>query len=534
MGVVLQRTSAAVLAGMALTLLATSLTAEPSRADAHAALTKIDPSFLVTRAEALEWHEFKDRHGPALSGNESWTKFMTYVEEKLREYGVVDVTRNSWTYDYWSTTEWPDDSNWSLFVEGQKVRVANYGANSGATGPQGITAPMVYYDHDRPPADIAGKIVVFEPTRAVIPIDDYEYYSSPTGRAPAPSPELQYQNNIRMNHMGRQLRPFIEQVVTPKKAAGVVFVMNANYERLKGYYTFHVPAIYQAPTVFVDRTVGESVVAAAKRGAPATIKLVATVRPVTTWQLIAYLPGKDYGTDKDEIIQLTTHSDGPSISQDNGPFGLLGVVKYFSRIPQSQRPRTLLVFMDNRHYMPGMEHAFEQHDWFHKHPQLRARVKAVIGMEHLGQMEFFEDGEKYVPTGRADDVRIWVTNNQKMIDMTIKAVKDNQLPNAYVRNVDRPGVQGKSQGSWLGLAGWARREGIPAMGIMGDLDAYWTTSARIDRFDADLFVKQVATVAQLTGELMLADFAELQAPEIRVADERFEPKSPNGRVANAR
>lgn len=519
MNLVLRRT-AAVAASMAMTLLVACTDSAPTSASVHPALTKVEPSFLVTEQEAYEWHEYKDRHGPALSGNESWTKYMTYVEDKLREYGAVDITRNSWTYDYWSTTEWPDDSNWSLTINGKKVRVANYGANSGSTGPQGLTASMVYYDHDNPPADLAGKIVVFEPKKAFVPIDDYEYYSSPTGRAPEVSEELQYQNNIRMNQMGPQLRPFIEQVVTPKKAAGVVFVMNANYERLKGYYTFGVPAIYQAPTVFVDRTAGESVVAAAKRGAKATLKLIATVQPVETWQLIAYLPGKHYGTEKDELIQLTTHSDGPSISQDNGPFGLLGVVKYFSQIPQSDRPRSLLIFMDNRHYMPGMERAFDEHDWFRKNPDLRSRVKAVIGMEHLGQMEYFEKGEEYVPTGRADDVRIWVSNNQKMIDLTIQAVKDNELPNTYVRNVDRPGVEGKSQGRWLGLAAWAHRAGIPALGIMGDLDAYWTTSARIDRFNADLFVKQVAMVVQVTGELMRADFAELQPAAAQAAAER--------------
>jgi hypothetical protein len=314
--------------------------------------------------------------------------------------------------------------------------------------------------------------------------------------------------------MGRQLRPFIEQVAIPGKAAGIVFVLDANFERLKGYYTFGVPAIYNAPTVIVDREAGKAVVADAKRGASARIKLLATVKPVTTWQLIAYLPGKHYGTPQDEQIQITTHSDGPSISQDDGPFGLLAAVKYFARIPQSQRPRTILFFADNRHYMPGMERAFEQHDWFHKNPQARAKVKAVLGLEHLGQREYFEDGEKYTATGQADDVRVWVTNNPRMLELAIAAIKDNAVPNTYVRNIDRPGVAGKPQGSWLGLAGWGRRAGLPSFALMGDLDAYWSTASRIDRFDADLFVRQVAAFVQVAGNLMVADLSQLQAPPI--------------------
>lgn len=484
-------------------------------APSASALTRVDPSFMVTAQEALEWHRLKDEHGPALSGNPSWQKFMGFVEDKLREYGAVGIERNAWTYSYWSTTEWPDDSGWSLTSDGKRVRVASYGANSGSTDAQGILAPLIYYDRTNPPRAIAGKIVVFETAKATVPIDDYEYYSSPTGRAPPITAEAQRQNDMRMNHMGRQLRPFIENVVKPGQAAGVVFVMDANYERLKGYYTFGVPAIYDAPTVFVDREAGKAVVADAKRGARANIKLLATVQAVQTWQLVAYLPGKHYGTPQDEQIQLTTHSDGPSISQDDGPFGLLAAVKYFSKIPQAQRPRTLLVFLDNRHYMPGMERAFEQHDYFHKHPQARAKVKAVLGLEHLGQKEYYEDGERYTATGRADDVRVWVTNHQRMIDLAVQAVKDNGVPNTYVRNIDRPGVDGRSQGSWLGLAGWGRRAGLPSFALMGDLDAYWSTAARLDRFDAELFVKQVGAFVQMTGNLMVADLQTLQAPPLR-------------------
>jgi hypothetical protein len=480
---------------------------------ANPALTKINPAYLVSAKEATDWHRYKDQHGPALSGNPSWQKYMTFVEDKLREYGA-EVTRNSWTYDYWSTSDWPDNSQWSLTSNGKEVRVANYGANSGSTGQNGKTATLIYYDHANPPKDIAGKIVVFETKKAVVPIDDYEWYSSPSGRAPPVSAEAQYQNNIRMNNMGPQLRPFIEQVAVPGKAAGIIFVFDANFERLKGYYTFGVPAIHDAPTVFVDREAGKAVIADAKRGAQARIKLVATVKPVQTWQTIAYLPGKHYGTSQDEQIQITTHSDGPSISQDDGPLGLLAAVKYFSKIPKAQRPRTLLFFADNRHYMPGMERAFEQHDWFHKHPEARTKVKAVLGLEHLGEREYFEKGEQYTPTGQADDIRVWVTNNQKLVDVSIAAVKEHQLPNTYVRNVDRPGVAGKPQGGWRGLAGWGRRAGLPTFALMGDLDAYWSTASRLDRFDADLFVKQVAVFAQVTGHLMTADLRTLQAPPI--------------------
>ncbi|MEE2776774.1 MAG: hypothetical protein VYE73_08435 [Acidobacteriota bacterium] len=76
--------------------------------------------------------------------------------------------------------------------------------------------------------------------------------------------------------------------------------------------------------------------------------------------MIAYLRGHHYATSQDEWIYLVTHTDGPSISQDNGGYGILGVVHYLSQIPQSERSRTLILLFDNRHYMPGMERVFAE------------------------------------------------------------------------------------------------------------------------------------------------------------------------------
>jgi hypothetical protein len=89
--------------------------------------------------------------------------------------------------------------------------------------------------------------------------------------------------------------------------------------------------------------------------------------------------------------------------------------------------------------------------------------------------------------------------------MAIKAVKDNGLRRVTVEQVDRPGIHGTSQGTWFGLGAVGRTRGLPAFAIMGDMGAYWGTSARLDRFDARHFVDQVATMVQLTGELMVAD-----------------------------
>jgi len=479
-------------------------------------LTDVRDEWILSEAEAIEWHKVKDENGPAFTGNASWHQFVGFVEEKLGAYGAVDIERNQWSFQRWHSSEWPDHSKWSLVAGGEELEVANYGANSGSTGPDGVTAELVYYDKEDPPDDISDKIVVFKTVvdQALIERfsnNDYEYRSTfesfPEYGLPIPDDLTDFQSlSIFLQLI--QVPAFID-IANEGGAVGVLFVLDAGRDLMAGMYTFPVPRIYDAPSLYLDRTAGKKAIEAARASSHATLRLEATTTTSTAYQLIGYLPGSKYGTADDEQIQLTTHTDGPSISQDNGAFGILGVVKYMSQIPQAERPRTLMVFLDCRHFMPGAEQAFAEQDWFVRNPDARDSVVAMIGVEHLGQIEFVEDGDTLLESGRVYPSQIWTTNSDKMVELAIKAVNDNILPSAYVRNVARPGVHGGNQGQWYGMAKYAPELGIPAFAIMGFMGAYWATSSDIDRFDANLFRRQVATVVQLTGELMGADLAEL-------------------------
>lgn len=481
------------------------------------ALTNVREDWVVGEAEAIAWHQVKDEHGPALTGNDSWRHFMTFVEEKLRGYGVVDLHHNAWAFDRWHTSEWPDKSHWSLISDGERVEVASYGANSGDTGPDGVTARLVFYDPQHPPADLTGRIVVFrtrfEPAMAAR-LAGYDFeYRSPYESYPEPGHPTRTEPTSQSFEIFAQLpqtHGFID-IAVKGKAAGALWVFDAGSEQMAGMYTFPAPPIYNVPTLYLDRNAGARVIKHARAGAVATLRLQADVTRSTAYQLIGFLPGRDYGKPTDEVIQLTTHTDGPSISQDNGALGLLGIVKYISNVPQQKRPRTLMVFLDCRHFMPGQEAAFADQDWFARQPQRRGPVVGMIGMEHLGQIEFLELGDAMAPSRRVSPSSLWTTHNEKMIGLAIKAVIDNKLPSAAVRDIDRPGIHGGEQGPWYGVAKVGREIGLPTFATMGYMGAYWATSSGIERFDATLFRRQVATFVQLTGELMTANLSELEA-----------------------
>ena len=497
-------------------------------------LTQLDPQWVITASEAYEWAELKSANLPTMTGSPEWLNYMTFLEQKLVEYGAVDVWKNRWDFERWDTSDEPTD--WSLEAAGKTVRVANYGAYSGSTGPAGVTAEMVYYDHANPPDSIQDKIVVI-PTRphpeppytddylVNYTFNDYEYATDAETLAPPfefVPPEFSFTFDIWW-----QLGQRLDRIPKDGGAAGAVIVYDMAFERTRGVYTFPVPTLYDSPTLKVAREDGAQLIEDARQGKTATLRLEATVTTAEAYQLIAYLPGKDYGTSEDEQIVLVNHSDGPSITQDNGALGLLAIVKYFSNIPQQHRPRTLTIYLDCRHYMPGMEVGNMESTWLTRHPEHADKIVGMVQAEHLGEMDYREIDGRVEAVGLAEQSYLWTRNNPHLIAAAIKAVKAHGWSRAQVAVPERPGQDGAIQQVWwgVGVLGGPKQDAageplqrckvwhcldVPGYGLGGFLGHYWSSNATIDRFNKDLFQSQAATMTELTGVLMTAPLAMIE------------------------
>ena len=498
----------------------------PQAEVAASPLITLNPDFVVTPEEAYNWAKAKDDNLPGLTGSPQWHGWLQDLEQRFESYGVVDMVHNSWEFERWETSDDPTD--WSLHIDGEAIDVAFYGAYSGGTGPEGISADLVYYDHNNPPDSLAGKIVVI-PTRPApekpfparyrnsYTYVDYEYrtddetypelfeFVDPTDSYTF---EIYYQ-------LGQRLH----EIAIAGNAAGLLIVYDMGFDRASGLYAFPVPARYDVPTLTLDRMQGAKVIAHAEAGKTATLRLEARTETAEAYQLIGYLPGRNYGTDQDEQILMVTHTDGPSITQDNGALGILAAIRYFSNIPQKDRPRTLALYLDCRHYITGMEAAFPDVIWFERHPEMKDPVVAIMHMEHLGELEYKEVGEENLPTGLAEHAVVWTRNNPILIDAAIAAVKTHQPKRVTVSVPERPGINGDRQEGWWGVASFGQGElyrggggwDLPMFGFGGWLGNYWTTHSGIEAWDKDLFVAQAKTMTQLTGVLMTVDLEETQS-----------------------
>jgi hypothetical protein len=497
-------------------------------------LTSINPAFMMTPEEGHEWNLFKAQQGPTYAGSPGWANYINFVERKLAEYGAVipNNLKHEWQYNRYEVDDWPMYRSWQskLLIPdistGVAVPVASYGMCSGFTPPEGIVAPLIFYDPAAPPqgAQLKGKIVVFKTAPQPPPpytesfmgsytATDYEYLNGPgpfLTRYTYVSPSLNNSFNGRWvwQQVGQFRTIALDNEKTGNKFAGMVIVYDLPWDSAIGLTQRTTE--YDCPTLTLDRMNGAKVIQDAKAGKTARMSLDARYVPSTTRNFVAFLAGKNYGTDKDEVIGIGCHTDAMSLTQDNGCLGVLGIFKYFSNFPQAERPRTLMAKVDSRHFMPGGEGALGEHDAMSRHPELWDHMVATMGMEHMGELEGIEIGEQLLTTGQPEYSYIGIaTDNDILVDIAIKAVKDNNWRRADIKCPSRPGIHGGFQQGVRDTQNFGKSR-LPSIGLAGNWPGYHTQIfAGIERFDKQLFYEQVAALSQIAGEFMVADLTPI-------------------------
>jgi len=514
---------------------------------------KVNPQFMITPNQAWDWNVFKAQGGPTYAGSAGWKRFTDFLISKMPEFGAVDLDYVEIPYDHYIVDDWPNrrthihDSGVAiekLVTDGRPVPVvASYGMTSGSTTPEGVTARMLYYDPAHPPVaeDIAGKILVFQTAPYPNPpysnsfldnftLTDYEW-RSPGKWAPLfVPPPTSVTSSYHCRWVWSQLNGFAAIGINGH-AAGIVVVYDLSPGAAFGLaqrsvYTPDAKAglgvkYVNCPTLTLDRVNGAKVLADAKAGKTATLTLVARFQRDTGKAIIAYLPGKNYGTPQDEQVLLATHTDAMSLIEENGGLGVLGIMSYFNHLPRSARPRTLVLYFDCRHFMPGGEGSWPQFDYYTLHPERLKPIVATLGIEHMGGRQTIEvgpGGNRYIYSSELPENGGVITslmdvynNNIWLVEAIARAATDNHWPRVDVKagNVG-PGVNGGFQGTVKSPMNKGRGYRIPGIGLAGDWPGGWTqTYAQVDTeagaqgFDKNYFVQQVACLSQLAGEFML-------------------------------
>ena len=158
-----------------------------------------------------------------------------------------------------------------------------------------------------------------------------------------------------------------------------------------------------------------------------------------------------------------------------------------------------MIFLDCRHYMPGMERAHIEPSFFTRHPEAKDKVVAMVQTEHMGEMDYREVDGRVEAVGLPEQSYLWSRNNPVLIDAALAAVRKYGWGRAQVSVPERPGKNGGLQQVWWGVGAMGQsgldHEGkpfrscevwhcldIPGFGLGSFLGHYWSVKADISRF----------------------------------------------------
>ena len=485
---------------------------------------KIDPALVMPSELGREWHEFKAGCYALYPGYTHYDEYLNYIKNKLTEYGCVDILEHHFDFESYLCEDYPerhDEMQW-IKIDGQDIPVATHVQLCGVDmDPAGVTAEMVVWDMaDGEPEDGAfkDKIVVMKPKPMPEPpydetfmktyvITDTNYRSDPemeAGLLEVVSPEYNcdWVGRWDFGQWGD-----MNSYAIKGEAVGCIILSALPWSQV--FTLIDRQKVRNAgPVLVVDSATAPTVEEAALAGKEATMYLEATFKTCDNWNFLYFLPGKNYGTDADEYITINSHSDAMNLVQDNGALGTLGIVHYFSQIPQEQRNKTIVCCVDTRHFIEGFETGNFDNDPYQVFPEVVDRVSVTVGLEHLGSMGGKWDSETgdMVPNGLPNLSFCKADDNDWCADVLIQAAVDSGLERADVKIDGRPGNSGKFKGLVRAVQASTHKLGKCVIGEAGSWTGTNTQEATgIDYWGEKKFADEIYMWTQVVANMMDVD-----------------------------
>jgi hypothetical protein len=247
----------------------------------------------------------------------------------------------------------------------------------------------------------------------------------------------------------------------------------------------------------------------------------------------------------DEVVMLTTQTDGPNECNENGALGVLAVATYLAKLPLAERRRTYVFSLPTGHYafgavadpVTGTGRRGGTFGVIEKRPELMKRVVAQVAMEQMGAMDWADVDGRYAPTGKPAPEYWLPTNAAPATRPAGVATSPNSAPATAgteamataVRRMFAASNMGENpqlsrsgvvqSGFAPGEGGSLRARGIPGIGLMGAPSYFFRADPKgvLDKLSPDVMHAQVSIftrmmtlmdrlpVAKLRGEAPIGD-----------------------------
>ena len=211
---------------------------------------------------------------------------------------------------------------------------------------------------------------------------------------------------------GREIMNVMEPSIA-QGAVGWIGVLTGYPGGGKDYYVPYDAVERPIPGVWISEASGRAI-RKLMQNWPATARLYVDTerKQITSYNIAGELPGAD-----DETVIVGSHHDGPwnsAVEDGSGIALVLAQAKYWSQVPQAERPHRMLFLLNSGHMAGGAG----QHSFVESHREELDRTVLAMHLEHTAAEVVERDGE-LVATGEPES-RWWFTSNLAGLESAVR------------------------------------------------------------------------------------------------------------------
>ncbi len=354
-----------------------------------------------------DWEKKLASFCPTYTGSAGHNAFVDMLDQGLQEVGYK-TNRQHFTFPYWKPV------SYGLTIGGEAVHIPGFRPYSGPTGPEGVTAEMVYVGE--------GTNLDFSKAKGKIALIDVPYIGDLN--YPAEFDVIgAYPPSLAAEYPGARHNPTRTGMAAPNLDAavqagvvGAIYIWNGvsddnAQDQIQPFFAPPEPV----PTIWAGQKLGQRLKSEADRGTAVNLTLHATVHPDTPSDTLwTYLPGMT-----DDVVIVNTHTDGCNACEENGGIAVMSLARAMMKLPKEKRQKSYVFLFTTGHFAHGYFHGAPE--WQKENPDLIKRAIACMTVEHLGAIDYRDDANgNYVSTGLPIWAQIY-TPTRPMSDVILKA-----------------------------------------------------------------------------------------------------------------
>ncbi len=360
-----------------------------------------------------------------------------FLERKLKELGLESVKKEPIDIINWVAT------NWKLNISKDREQIevpCFYVLNTGFTDNEGIEASLVYVGtgqkKDFKNIDVKGKIVVADiefptmPFGKLIKLAKPYYVSDPTNIIDETTElvlTFALSNFPPQSLGGKPREDSVYWRAFNGGALGLVLILRDYPSNVNSHWGPYDGAMKPIPALYVGKYDGIKVRELAQaKNSHGTLILEGYSETTKAHNVWGILPGNS-----EELIMISSHHDSAfkGASEDGtGVAMVLAQLRAWSKIPKSERPRSLLFCLSAGHLYGGI--GAEKFARKYKNNLLKD-VLVDVNLEHLCAREVIEDPltHNFKLTKNLALGAVFISQTESLVALTTKAFKEHKIEN---------------------------------------------------------------------------------------------------------